>query len=272
MRNALDLFSFEGRVSRRAYLLAGACLFVLKYLVDFAVSHAFHRDWNPLMYVSPRVSPLLRYGEDRHYWLALLAVALPFIYMGVSLTVRRLRDMGVHPFWAGLFFLPFVHFCFFTALAIAPAAATPAPPPVDAGPYREPQPAPSRMPPPGFFLRAIPGSLALAYLLGMISSLTMGLAAYFIAIRVSLQLGIMLFVGLPFAMGFFTAFSCAYGRPQVTKSQAIGYGLSPIAISLLAVIAVAFEGGACVVMAAPLLAGCATIGALVGWSSARSSL
>lgn len=272
MKHALDLFSWSGRVSRRAYVLAGVCLFAVKYLVDLAVAHAFRQDWNPLMYLSPRVSPLFRFGEQPRYWLALLAVALPFMYAGLSLTVRRLRDMGVSPFWAGLFFAPFVHFCFFAALAFTPAPAATPPAPVDGGPYREALVPPPRIAAPRFLTRAIPRALGFAYLLGMLLTLVMGLSCYAVAIRVSQQLGVMLFIGLPFAMGFFTAFCCAYDRPLFTRRQAIWYGISPIFISLLALIAVAFEGVACVVMAAPLLVAMAIIGALIGWSSARSAM
>jgi hypothetical protein len=91
MRHALDLFRFEGRVTRRQYLAAGAALFAIKYSVDHLISHAFHHPWNPLMYLSPRVSPLLRFSDDKVYWIALLVWALPFMWAGVSLTARRLR-------------------------------------------------------------------------------------------------------------------------------------------------------------------------------------
>src|SRR5260370_23184934 len=101
MRHALDLFAWKGRVSRRAYLAAGVALFALKYPGDLVISRLHHHPWNPLMYVSPRVGP---FGEARGqvaYVAELLLWALPFIWAGVSLTARRLRDAGVHPFWAG---------------------------------------------------------------------------------------------------------------------------------------------------------------------------
>ncbi len=52
------------------------------------------------MYLSPRVSPLMT-AHDPRYLGALSLVALPFIWIGVSLSVRRLRDAGLSPFWAG---------------------------------------------------------------------------------------------------------------------------------------------------------------------------
>src|SRR5262249_14761249 len=108
MKHALDLWSWQGVASRRAYVLAGAALFAVKYPLDWGVSAFFDRPWNPLMYLSPRVSPLFKFNDHPAYWFTLLAVALPFAAAGVSLSARRLRDVGVHPFWAGLFFLPFL--------------------------------------------------------------------------------------------------------------------------------------------------------------------
>src|SRR5579862_3055454 len=118
MRNALDLFSFQGRVSRRGYLIAGLFLFAIKYAGDLAISRVYGQPWNPLMYVSPRVSPL--FHANGPYLFGLFAWSLPFLWMGLSLTTRRLRDIGVHPFYAGFFFLPFLHIALFAALVIAP--------------------------------------------------------------------------------------------------------------------------------------------------------
>ena len=64
MRHALDLFRFDGRVTRKQYVAAGASLFALKYPGDHLISHAFGHAWNPLMYVSPRVSPLMHFADD----------------------------------------------------------------------------------------------------------------------------------------------------------------------------------------------------------------
>src|SRR5207237_2115569 len=113
MRHPLDLFSWNGRVTRLQYLLAGVVLFAIKYPIDWGVSAEFGRTWNPLMYVSLRVSPIFQADVPPAYLVALLAAALPFMWMGVSLSARRLRDMGVSPFWAGLFFLPLLQFAFF---------------------------------------------------------------------------------------------------------------------------------------------------------------
>jgi uncharacterized membrane protein YhaH (DUF805 family) len=269
MRHALDLFSWNGQVSRRAYVLAGLLLLILKYPLDLMISRAFGMPWNPLMYVAPRVSPLWR--TDLHtYWTALLLVALPFIWAGLSLSARRLRDMGGHPFWAGLFFLPFLHWAFFLVLAVAPPHR-PAPPHIDGGPYREntapPIPTPA---PPRLLARAIPRSDSGAFLFGLVLSLAFGLGAYVVAVQVHQSLGIALFVGVPFAMGFFQGFAVTYHTDGSCK-RAVGYGVAPYCVALVALIALGWEGVACIVMAFPLLGGVSALGAWVGWLCARDT-
>ena len=111
---ARQMWSWQGAVSRRTFVIAGAVLFALKYLVDSGIAAVFRESWSPLMYLSPRVSPLLHPERAPQVGLTLLGAALPVRVAGVALCARRSRDMGVHPFWAGLFFLPFFHFVFFS--------------------------------------------------------------------------------------------------------------------------------------------------------------
>ena len=65
MKHALDLFRFDGRVTRRQYVAAGLVLFAIKYATDHLCRTQFHHAWNPLMYVSPRLSPLLQFPGGR---------------------------------------------------------------------------------------------------------------------------------------------------------------------------------------------------------------
>ena len=268
MKHALDLWSFQGSVRRRAFLAAGLGLFAAKYPLDLLVSRAFHHAWSPLMYLSPRVSPLLRPGDDATYWLVLLAVALPFIAAGLSLSARRLRDMGLHPFWAGLFFLPFLHFVFFLALVIAPSKKELEPAP-EAGPYRTnmaPPPAPPRL-----LTRLIPQGNVSSFLFGQILSLLLGLGAFVVTVQVHESLGAGLFVGVPFGMGFMTAFTTSYGG-RVGAWRAIFYGSTTVVAAMLALLAVAWEGIACIVMASPILLVMSVFGALCGWLCTRAPM
>lgn len=271
MRHALDLFRFEGRVTRRQYVAAGVVLFAIKYAIDHLVSFAFGHPWNPLMYISPRLSPLYHFAADARYWVTLTLVALPFLWMGLSLTARRLRDVGVSPFWAGLFLAPFVHFVLFAALAFAPSRAeAPASPslPGGGGPFREGAPPPATEAP-RLLTRMIPRAPGLAYLFALVTSLGAALACYVLTAQVNQVFGSMLFVALPFGMSFWLAFCMTYHQPSLTFKAAWLYGASVMLLALVLLLALGAEGLACAVMATPLIAAVTLPASWFGWRVAR---
>ncbi|MGZ3453436.1 MAG: DUF805 domain-containing protein [Polyangiales bacterium] len=269
MRHAFDFWSFEGRVSRTRYVIAGVILFLMKYGLDLALSMRFGQPWNLLVYVSPRLHPLLRAGAvpPTAYVVLLFLIAVPFAWAGVSLSARRLRDAGVNPFWAGLFFLPFLHLAFFLVLAIAPPRGRSA----EGGardPYREvdEEAPPSRAL--GLLERWIPRSAAGSFFVGTFASLLLGLTCFVITARIDHVLGGWLFVGVPFGMGFLTSFATTYGG-RAKMAMAVAYALLTQLVATLVLIAFAWEGIACIVMAMPILGGLTILGAVVGHMSAR---
>ncbi len=81
---------------------------VVKYNLDRLLALMFAAgDWNWTRYWRPfDTSVLLLDGHQRSFVWTLLALALPFIFAGVVLTVRRLRDLR-WPLWlVVLFFFP----------------------------------------------------------------------------------------------------------------------------------------------------------------------
>src|SRR5262245_50214887 len=225
MQRFFDLWAWNGRLTRRGYILAGVALFVVKYALDHSVARLFGQPWNLLAYLSPRVDPRLHPGEHPLYWTALLLIALPFVIAGVSLSARRLRDIGAHPFWAGLFFMPYVHFAFFLALAIAPSSGEQASRPdrgVSAHRFEHP---------PRWFIGSIPRSPGVAFIAGTVLSLGLGLGCYLVTVGLTHSFGATLFIGLPFGMGFLPVYWIAYRMPLSAKG-AIGYGLAPSLIAL----------------------------------------
>jgi uncharacterized membrane protein YhaH (DUF805 family) len=265
MRRLLRLWSFEGRIGRAEYVATGAALFAVKYSIDLLIAARFGRAWSPLMYLSPRVSPLTTADPREAFWLWLLVAALPFIAAGIALSARRLRDMGYSPFWAGLFLLPFLHFLFFLVLAVAPPAHRAAEG-AGGGPYREPAAEPP--PPPG--ARLIPRHAATALVFGLAASLVIGWVAYVVGAHTH-QLGAGMFVGAPFAMGFITSFAMNFWRPQ-TRSASIGYGLLTLLAAYVLLMALGWEGIACLIMASPIMAGLCVLGALLARAAALARL
>ena len=102
-----DLWRWEGTSDRGAYLLLGMILFAAKFSLDRSVSWLmFDREWSVIDYVRAGALPWRAFqaSEDRVYWLTLLALALPFLWAGTGLTLRRLRSAGL-PLWLTALFV-----------------------------------------------------------------------------------------------------------------------------------------------------------------------
>ena len=268
MKSIFGLWSWQGVVSRAVFVLAGVALFAVKFPLDYLISRSFGQPWGLLSYLSPRVSPLLRFGDQPEYWMTLMLAALPFIAAGMALCARRLRDMGVSPFFAGLFLLPFLHFAFFLVLAFAPSKELLPPTVPDEGPYRT-APPPPVIGPPQLLLKAVPQGAVMAFLLGLLASVGVGAFGYLLSIWTQV-LGVGLFIGVPFAMGFIGGFIRS-ARSDARLGQTLIAGLLPNIVFILILLAVAREGVACIIMATPILVPLNLLGAWAAWVSTRRS-
>src|ERR671933_3034924 len=126
-----DLWRWQGTVGRTKYLAIGATLFAVKHTIDrFVASMVFGRRWslfNYWVFADDSGS----FADARHatgaehalwqFYATLLVIALPFIWTGVVLTMRRLRDAGLPTRLVVLFFVPFVNLLFFLVLSVIPS-------------------------------------------------------------------------------------------------------------------------------------------------------
>ena len=86
-------------VNAKTYALAGISLFGVKYLLDRTVAvNGFHRSWSLFDYLDP-FGPVRTLAtldpRARSFAAAMLAIALPFIAVGVALTLKRLRSAAL---------------------------------------------------------------------------------------------------------------------------------------------------------------------------------
>ena len=119
-------FTFQQAVTRRAYLLHGLALMALKYGVDVVlVWVASATLWTPLDYLQS--IPLLlssRLSDSAVYLSTALAIwTLPFLWIGISMTMRRLLDAGWSAWWSLLFFVPLISYGLLATLTLAPTSA-----------------------------------------------------------------------------------------------------------------------------------------------------
>jgi uncharacterized membrane protein YhaH (DUF805 family) len=121
-----DLWRSDGTISRTNYVLWGVSLFGIKYGIDsFVAGVIFHRAWSFFSYLFPGQSMdlLALSNADRVFFATIMVIALPFVWAGVVLTMRRLRAVGMPVFLVYLFFVPFVNILLFVLLSVMPTIA-----------------------------------------------------------------------------------------------------------------------------------------------------
>ncbi len=250
-----DFWTWRGRVGRAKYFAAGAALFAVKHLIDRIVASAvFQRPWSLFNYWA--VGEGAEIDETPlgllNFYATLVAIALPFIWVGVVLTLRRLRDVG-WPLWlVAVFFLPFVNLLFFLLLSTVPSS--------DGVERRARRP---------FGLKAaldavVPRGSFGSAVAGVVSTTVFTVGVTFLSVEGLHNYGWGLFVGLPFCLGLSAVLVYGYHRPR-PLGPCLVVALLSLLLAGAALIAVAVEGMVCVFMAAPLGAVVALFGGFIGY-------
>jgi uncharacterized membrane protein YhaH (DUF805 family) len=245
-------WTLHGRVSRRTYLVCGLALALLKYAGDVGIVLAMAgRWWTPLGYLQP-ARAMVASGADptlSTLFLPLLALwTIPFLWIGVTLTVRRAVDAGWSAWFVLLFFVPYLNYVLMAALCIAPTApGGPHPVEVGGGPAQDP---------------ARRAKLIAQGAPAVAAALVVGLTMFVVAIEYRGQYGVPLFFGAPFAMGMMASF--LFNRNPATAVETLVVVLITIAVAAIALIAFAREGAICIAMALPLVTIVAVVGGIIG--------
>lgn len=251
-----DFWNWRGTVGRAKYLALGFLLFALKHNLDRIVAATyFNRRWSIFNYwVFPEATSVEDAQLDYHkFYATLLLVAVPFIWVGVVLTLRRLRSTGL-PLWLVLvFFVPFVNLLFFLVLGVLPprAADAGARPGVTGGLK-------------SFLDRVVPrGAFGSAFFgVALVALLTVGATVW--SVQGLGNYGWGLFVGLPFCVGLASVLVYGYHESR-TLGSCLLVSLLSITLTCVMIIGFAVEGLICIVMAAPLGALFALFGGFMGY-------
>jgi len=114
-------FGFSDPVDRGTYFRHGLGLTAFKYGLDALLIWRFaDRVWTPLDYLNPLLQARQELLQDGPAWLLplLIAMALPFLWIGVSMSMRRAIDAGRSPWIALLFFVPVINFVLMAILSL----------------------------------------------------------------------------------------------------------------------------------------------------------
>ena len=90
-----------------------------KYVSDVALVYlAVQRIWTPLDYLSSVITLQKTTLAGAPGWLlpVLGLWALPFIWAGITLSVRRCIDAGISPWYSLSFFVPYLHYTLMAGL------------------------------------------------------------------------------------------------------------------------------------------------------------
>jgi len=234
------IWRFDGRVTRGTYALFGFCGVAIKHNLDRVIAKYFKLDWgvwNYLVPVNRAIHSVPLTNPEKLFLATLLITSLPFIWLGITLTAKRLRDAG-HPLWLVLlFFAPVLNVIFFLLLCALPSC----PEGSDLRSLNF-----SKRTPSPYWPTTRVGSAALA-------SVGVGLFGVLMAwgaLRYLGDYGLTLFVSLPFVMGYLSVL--IYSRSQEIRSIDVLAVISlSVLITAVGILAVAVEGFVCLIMAAP---------------------
>jgi uncharacterized membrane protein YhaH (DUF805 family) len=219
------------RVSRAHYFVAGSLLLALKFIIDRSIAARFGQSWHIWSYFFPPAD-LSIFGlgsSNPRLYLILWAVAIPFFWIGITLTLQRLRDAGMRLGLIFLFFVPIANLFFFLFLCFAPSVPFES----SASPS-----VPSR-------------GRSGAVLAGALLALAVGVMLVYFGANVLARYGFGLFLAIPFFTGFIASWALS-----ASEIRSLG---STIAISIAVPVFIGFvligfrlEGIVCLLMAIPL--------------------
>ncbi len=241
-------FTFDGYVDRRTYFRHGVLLMALKYAGDVLIVRSLAGVWwEPADYLAS-VDTLFsgRLPLDPDTILALVAWTLPFLWTGVTMTVRRLIDAGLSGWFVLAFFVPFVNYGLMVILAVLRTAAKPQTPRVVET---------ATMPP--------------AWTAGA-AGLLVGAAMIAFAVTLARSYSLALFVGTPFAMGAITAF-VLNRRHHVSRASTAFRSLIMLLMASALTLLLGAEGLVCILMVMPLAVPVVLLGAEMGRAIAAST-
>jgi hypothetical protein len=251
-----DFWTWRGTVGRGKYFGVGVTLFALKHLLDRIVAtQVFGLPWSLFNYwIVGEATEIDDTSLGRlRFYATLVTLAIPFIWVGVVLTLRRLRDIG-WPLWlVAFFFLPFVNLLFFLLLSTIPSRER-------SSSRRAPR-APGVK---ALLERVIPGSGFGSAVAGIIVTTLLTVGITILSVQGLGNYGWGLFVGLPFCLGLSSVLIYGYHQPR-PLGKCLMVSLLSVGLASAALIAVAIEGLICILMAVPLGAVMALFGGAMGY-------
>lgn len=240
------MFGLSASVGRGSYVRVGLGLAALKYALDAGVVYfASGQVLQPLEYMSPAISTRdnLLQGDAGWALPVLVILSLPFIWIGLAMSLRRAADAGLSPLIALLFLIPGLNYLMMLSLSILPSVP------------------PEQRPASVALLQ--PQSGLVAALLGVAAGVSLAVVITLFSTLVLREYGVMLFLITPVIVGVCSGW--LYNR-RGDRGGGATAAVSLLAVSLagLSLLVLAIEGAICIMMAIPLAAPLGLLGGFFG--------
>ena len=248
-------FSLSIPVTRKQYIVTGFSLMLVKYLIEFITIYATTGNSYAIeVFLSPILkhrSEVLDSTTQFLPWI-LFVWTIPFLWISVSMSVRRSVASTGSSFLGLLILVPLLNFVTMLLLCILPNRA-------------------SRSKIKNISVATpIPSNRIRSAISGMFISIAGSLVLYALSVTVFKNYGILLFFGMPVLVGVITSYM--FNRVEI---QSTGQTVLVAEIGILlcsgALLVFAVEGIICIVMLLPLAAVIVIIGALIGRSMAANN-
>lgn len=241
-------FGFSRDVGQAVYAASGVGLMVFKYACEALLIYWLAQRWfTPLDFLNPLLSMRQQFFKPpAPDWLAWFVFfwTLPFLWISITMSVRRATNAGQSAWLGLLVLLPFVNYLGMLLLCLLPEKRAEAWWDVAERPEQRHR------------LKSA--------MLGILVSLLIGLVMVGIGVYALADYGVTLFLGTPIWMGAVSAF--LFNRP--TPRSFLG-SLAVAEISILiaggALLLFAFEGAICLVMLFPVAGMMGLLGGAIGY-------
>jgi hypothetical protein len=236
------------------YAAWGLGLTVLKYCVEAGLVWGTSGNfYSPVAFLLPLISLKESATSACPSWVVLFIVtwSLPFLFVAIVLTARRMIDCGLSP-WHGFWVLcPFVNLFFMTLLCFAPSI-----------------PAVER----DRFVHAAESNahFAVDALAASLMALFMGAGILVLTVYVLKSYGASLFLGAPVIIGAIASYMFAKRR-AARFGPSVGLAIGTVLLAEGLLFSLGLEGAICIVMATPILLGGGFVGGIIGWAIAIST-
>lgn len=252
MKTIKFLFGMKERVPRQSYILWGLSLMIAKYLgemtIYFTAKNQFLTPWN---FLSPLLTTRYPAFAEMPDWFgpAIVIWSLPFIWIGVGMSIRRAVDANRSPWTGVLFFVPGLNYLMMLWLAWQPTSTS--------NRWHEEN-------------RVSKTDRFISPLLITVAFAACGTIIVWFSTNFVKTYGTSLFVGSPLILGLVLGYFVNSKKPQNFRATA-GYAALTILFIHLLLLLFALEGAICLAMSFPLSLALALIGSVFGSSIAKYS-